>query len=149
MVGTETLGGSADDAHYTILAVSCGGEPTTPQGGESSGTPYNPSATATSLQEAGWQVLDQEESLGTCASVTEVGVHVPRVLVFTAHTSVEDVAGATLAGADGYLHKGLWARSYCMPFGALTPADVSGSCPPCKVRTARGIPRPSPKTCSR
>jgi DNA-binding NarL/FixJ family response regulator len=35
------------------------------------------------------------------------GVHVPRVLVFTAHTSVEDVAGATLAGADGYLHIGV------------------------------------------
>jgi len=31
----------------------------------------------------------------------------PRVLVFTAHASVEDVAGATLAGADGYLHKGV------------------------------------------
>ncbi len=31
----------------------------------------------------------------------------PRVLIFTAHTSVEDVAGATLAGADGYLHKGV------------------------------------------
>jgi DNA-binding NarL/FixJ family response regulator len=31
----------------------------------------------------------------------------PRVLVLTAHTSVEDVAGATLAGADGYLHKGV------------------------------------------
>ncbi|HKZ26453.1 MAG TPA: response regulator transcription factor [Rubrobacteraceae bacterium] len=31
----------------------------------------------------------------------------PRVLVFTAHTTVEDIAGATLAGADGYLHKGV------------------------------------------
>jgi two-component system response regulator DevR len=31
----------------------------------------------------------------------------PRVLVFTAHASVEDIAGATLAGADGYLHKGV------------------------------------------
>ena len=30
----------------------------------------------------------------------------PRVLVFTAHTSAEDVAGAVLAGADSYLHKG-------------------------------------------
>ncbi len=57
----------------TVLAVSCGGESTTPQGGESSGTPYNPSATATSLQEAGWQVLDQEESPGIYADVTEVG----------------------------------------------------------------------------
>ncbi|MCA1715526.1 MAG: response regulator transcription factor [Actinobacteria bacterium] len=34
-------------------------------------------------------------------------MHAPRVLVFTAHASVEDVAGATLAGADGYLHKGV------------------------------------------
>ncbi len=31
----------------------------------------------------------------------------PCVLVFSAHSSVEDVAGATLAGADGYLHKGV------------------------------------------
>lgn len=31
----------------------------------------------------------------------------PRILVFTAHTSIEDVAGATLAGADSYLHKGI------------------------------------------
>jgi hypothetical protein len=56
-----------------VFAVSCGGESTTPQGGESSGTPYDPSATATSLQEAGWQVSDQEESPGTYADVTEVG----------------------------------------------------------------------------
>ena len=56
-----------------VFAVSCGGESATPQGGESSGTPYDPSATATSLQEAGWQVLDQEESPGTYADVTEVG----------------------------------------------------------------------------
>jgi len=56
-----------------VFAVSCGGESTTPQGGESSGTPYDPSATATSLQEAGWQVLDQEESPGVYAEVTEAG----------------------------------------------------------------------------
>ncbi len=56
-----------------VFAVSCGGESTTSQGGESSGTPYSPSATTTSLQEAGWQVLDQEESPGIYADVTEVG----------------------------------------------------------------------------
>lgn len=56
-----------------VFTVSCGGESATPQGGESSGTPYSPSATATSLQEAGWQVLDQEESPGVYADVTEVG----------------------------------------------------------------------------
>lgn len=55
------------------LAVSCGGEPTTPQGSESSGTPYDPSATETSLQEAGWQVLDSEEPPGVYADVTEIG----------------------------------------------------------------------------
>ena len=55
------------------FTVSCGRESTTPQGGESSGSPYSPSATATSLQEAGWQVLDQEESPGVYADVTEVG----------------------------------------------------------------------------
>ncbi|MDQ3923798.1 MAG: hypothetical protein M3309_07715 [Actinomycetota bacterium] len=32
---------------------------------------------------------------------------VPRVLTFTAHAPVEDIAGVTLAGADGYLHKGI------------------------------------------
>ena len=56
-----------------VFTVSCGGESTTPQEGEASGTPYTPSATATSLQEAGWQVLDQEESPGVYADVTEVG----------------------------------------------------------------------------
>jgi hypothetical protein len=56
-----------------VFAVSCGGESATSQGGESSGTPYSPSATTTSLQEAGWQVLDQEESPGIYADVTEVG----------------------------------------------------------------------------
>jgi hypothetical protein len=56
-----------------VFAVSCGGESTTSQGGESSGTPYSPSATTTSLQEAGWQVLDQEESPGIYADVMEVG----------------------------------------------------------------------------
>jgi hypothetical protein len=56
-----------------VFAVSCGGESTTPQGGESSGTPHDPNATATSLQEVGWQVLDQEESPGMYADVTEVG----------------------------------------------------------------------------
>ena len=30
---------------------------------------------------------------------------VPRVLTFTAHAPVEDIACVTLAGADGYLHK--------------------------------------------
>ena len=32
---------------------------------------------------------------------------VPRVLAFTAHAPVEDIADAALAGADGYLHKGI------------------------------------------
>lgn len=60
-------------ALIVVFTASCGGESTTPQGDESSGTLYSPSATATSLQEAGWQVLDQEESPGTYADVTEVG----------------------------------------------------------------------------
>ncbi|HVF02672.1 MAG TPA: hypothetical protein VNA27_15220 [Rubrobacteraceae bacterium] len=60
-------------ALIVVFTASCGGESTTPQGDESSGTPYSPSATATSLQEAGWHVLDQEESPGTYADVTEVG----------------------------------------------------------------------------
>jgi hypothetical protein len=56
-----------------VFAISCGGDSTTQQGGESSGTPYSQSATATSLQEADWQVLDQEESPGVYADVTEAG----------------------------------------------------------------------------
>jgi DNA-binding NarL/FixJ family response regulator len=31
----------------------------------------------------------------------------PLVVLFTAHTGAEDVAAAVLAGADGYLHKGV------------------------------------------
>jgi DNA-binding NarL/FixJ family response regulator len=30
----------------------------------------------------------------------------PRVVIFSAHSGPDDVAGATLAGADGYVHKG-------------------------------------------
>ncbi len=56
-----------------VFAVSCGGESTTPQEGESSGNPYNPSATSSSLQEAGWEVLDSEGTPGLYADVTEVG----------------------------------------------------------------------------
>jgi hypothetical protein len=60
-------------ALIVVFAVSCGGESTTPQEGESSGTLYNPSATSSSLQEAGWEVLDSEETPGLYAEVTEVG----------------------------------------------------------------------------
>ena len=35
----------------------------------------------------------------------------PLVVLFTAHTGAEDVAAAVLAGADGYLHKGLEGAS--------------------------------------
>jgi hypothetical protein len=56
-----------------VFTVSCGGESTTPQGGESSGATYDPSATETSLQEAGWEVLDPEEPPGLYAEVTEIG----------------------------------------------------------------------------
>jgi DNA-binding NarL/FixJ family response regulator len=35
----------------------------------------------------------------------------PLVVLFTAHTGAEDVAAAVLAGADGYLHKGVAGES--------------------------------------
>ena len=35
----------------------------------------------------------------------------PLVVLFTAHTGAEDVAAAVLAGADGYLHKGIAGES--------------------------------------
>jgi two-component system response regulator DevR len=35
----------------------------------------------------------------------------PLVVLFTAHTGAEDVAAAVLAGADGYLHKGIRGES--------------------------------------
>ena len=35
----------------------------------------------------------------------------PLVVLFTAHTGAEDVAAAVLAGADGYLHKGIGGES--------------------------------------
>jgi DNA-binding NarL/FixJ family response regulator len=50
--------------------------------------------------------LGEDSGIEVCREVKALP-EAPRVLVFTAHTSVEDVAGATLAGADGYLHKGV------------------------------------------
>jgi len=50
--------------------------------------------------------LGEDSGIEACREI-KASVHVPRILVFTAHTSVEDVAGATLAGADGYLRKGV------------------------------------------
>ena len=50
--------------------------------------------------------LGEDSGIEACREI-KASMHTPRVLVFTAHASVEDVAGATLAGADGYLHKGV------------------------------------------
>lgn len=50
--------------------------------------------------------LGEDSGVEVCREIKTLP-HIPRVLVFTAHASVEDVAGATLAGADGYLHKGV------------------------------------------
>ena len=50
--------------------------------------------------------LGEDSGIEACREIKALP-HTPRVLVFTAHASVEDVAGATLAGADGYLHKGV------------------------------------------
>lgn len=50
--------------------------------------------------------LGEDSGTEVCREIMALA-HAPRVLVFTAHASVEDVAGATLAGADGYLHKGV------------------------------------------
>ncbi len=50
--------------------------------------------------------LGEESGIEACREIKALS-DAPRVLVFTAHASVEDVAGATLAGADGYLHKGV------------------------------------------
>jgi len=51
--------------------------------------------------------LGEGSGIEVCREIKALSGGSPRVLVFTAHTSVEDVAGATLAGADGYLHKGV------------------------------------------
>ena len=53
--------------------------------------------------------LGEESGIEVCREIKTLR-DAPRVLVFTAHASVEDVAGATLAGADGYLHKGVAER---------------------------------------
>ncbi len=50
--------------------------------------------------------LGEESGIEVCREIKTLR-GAPRVLVFTAHASVEDVAGATLAGADGYLYKGV------------------------------------------
>jgi DNA-binding NarL/FixJ family response regulator len=50
--------------------------------------------------------LGEDSGIEVCREIKTLP-GAPRVLVFTAHASVEDVAGATLAGADGYLHKGV------------------------------------------
>ena len=50
--------------------------------------------------------LGEDSGIEVCREIEAVP-DAPRVLVFTAHASVDDVAGATLAGADGYLHKGV------------------------------------------
>ncbi len=50
--------------------------------------------------------LGEDSGIEICREIKALP-EAPRVLVFSAHSSVEDVAGATLAGADGYLHKGV------------------------------------------
>ncbi len=50
--------------------------------------------------------LGEDSGIEVCREIKAL-YEAPRVLVFSAHSSVEDVAGATLAGADGYLHKGV------------------------------------------
>jgi DNA-binding NarL/FixJ family response regulator len=50
--------------------------------------------------------LGDDSGIEVCREIKTLP-EAPRVLVFTAHASAEDVAGATLAGADGYLHKGV------------------------------------------
>ena len=50
--------------------------------------------------------LGEDSGIEVCREMKAVP-DAPLVLVFTAHTGVEDVAAATLAGADGYLHKGV------------------------------------------
>jgi DNA-binding NarL/FixJ family response regulator len=50
--------------------------------------------------------LGDDSGIEVCREIKTLP-EAPRVLVFTAHASAADVAGATLAGADGYLHKGV------------------------------------------
>ena len=50
--------------------------------------------------------LEEGSGVEACREIKALP-EAPRVLVFTAHTSIEDVAAATLAGADSYLHKGV------------------------------------------
>jgi DNA-binding NarL/FixJ family response regulator len=45
------------------------------------------------------------EGLRTCKEL-KASAHAPRVVLYTMRNSEEDVAAASLAGADGYLHKG-------------------------------------------
>ncbi len=50
--------------------------------------------------------LGEDSGIEVCREIKALP-EAPRVIVFTAHTGAEDIAAATLAGADGYLHKGV------------------------------------------
>ena len=55
--------------------------------------------------------LEGEDSgIEACREI-KGGPNAPLVVLFTAHTGAEDVAAAVLAGADGYLHKGIGGES--------------------------------------
>ncbi len=55
--------------------------------------------------------LEGEDSgIEACREI-KGGPNAPLVVLFTAHTGAEDVAAAVLAGADGYLDKGIGAES--------------------------------------
>ena len=46
----------------------------------------------------------EKSGIGTCREIKTLPES-PRVLIHTAHDTVDDLAAGTLAGADGYLHK--------------------------------------------
>ncbi len=51
--------------------------------------------------------LGGDSGVEACREIKALVPEAPRVLVFTAHPIVEDIAAAALVGADGYLHKGV------------------------------------------
>lgn len=63
--------------------------------------------------------LEGEDSgIEACREI-KGGPNAPLVVLFTAHTGAEDVAAAVLAGADGYVHKGMGGGSLVEALGRV------------------------------
>lgn len=63
--------------------------------------------------------LEGEDSGVEACREIKAGKDAPLVVLFTAHTGAEEIAAAVLAGADGYLHKGIGGESLAEALGRV------------------------------